>query len=78
MSFKPPGYCPNCGDYVEEGAAACESCGSCPETGWNEDSIYDGIELPEEFAPEKSDSRLLGTVISIGLVALLVYVFVFR
>ncbi|MDQ8199284.1 hypothetical protein QEH56_14030 [Pelagicoccus enzymogenes] len=78
MSFQPPGYCPNCGEYVGEGAAACESCGSCPKTGWSEDSLYDGIELPEEAAPEKRESRLLGTVISIGLVALLVYVFVFR
>lgn len=82
MSFKPPGYCPNCGEYVEQGALACDSCGSCKETGWNEDSAYDGVDLPEESdvqdAGRSEQSKLLGTIVSVGLVALLVYVFVFR
>ncbi len=78
MSFEPPGYCPNCGEYVEEGDAACESCGSCADTGWSEDSVYDGLELPEDEPREARESRVLGTVVSLGLLALLVYVFVFR
>lgn len=82
MSFEPPGYCPNCGDYVEEGALACESCGSCKETGWNEDSMYDGLDLPDESdgrVNKKSDqSKVLGTIVSVALIGLLVYVFVFR
>lgn len=82
MSFEPPGYCPNCGDYVEEGALACESCGSCKETGWSDESYYDGLDLPEtnpeEVTERSSQSRLLGAIVSIGLLALLVYVFVFR
>lgn len=79
MSFQPPGYCPNCGEYVDKGAVACDSCGSCSETGWNEDSLYDGLELPEEesLGPRR-ENRVLGTIVTLGLLALLVYVFVLR
>lgn len=81
MSFEPPGYCPNCGEFVEEGEAACESCGSCSETGWSEDSLYDGLGLTSE-ADEQADgpdqNRFLSAALSFALLALLVYVFVFR
>ena len=80
MSFEPPGYCPNCGDFVAKGETACESCGSCSDTGWSEDSLYDGIDLPSE-ADEPVDgpahTRLLSAVVSLGLLAFLVYVLVF-
>ncbi|MBK1877126.1 hypothetical protein [Pelagicoccus mobilis] len=83
MSFKPPGECPNCGEYVEAGAVSCDSCGSCEDTGWNDDSHYDGIDLPsssweEEDSNAKNDSKLLSGVVTLALLAALVYVFVFR
>lgn len=78
MSFQPPGYCPNCGEFVEAGQKACGECGSCSETGWNEDSVYDGIELPEEGGHGLKESRMLGTLVGLALLALLLFVFVFR
>jgi uncharacterized membrane protein YvbJ len=46
--FSPPGDCPNCGEFVPAGASSCKECGSCPDSGWNEDTTYDGLDLPEE------------------------------
>lgn len=44
-----PGFdCPNCGDPVPPGALACPSCGADEETGWSEDTMYDGLDLPDE------------------------------
>ena len=28
-------------------ALACPECGSDAETGWSEDTLYDGLDLPE-------------------------------
>lgn len=81
MSFEPPGYCPNCGEYVEKGSVSCDECGSCPETGWGDDSLYDGLDLPVEESESGSgprDNRALSAAVSLALLALLVYVFVFR
>lgn len=81
MSFKPPGECPVCGEYVEAGAVSCDSCGSCEETGWNEDTAYDGLDIPdweaEEAAP-KPENRVLSAVVTLLLLGALLYVFVFR
>ncbi len=40
--------CPNCGDEVPVEKPACPHCGSDAETGWNEDTMYDNVGLPEE------------------------------
>lgn len=47
-AFVPPGDCPVCGEFVPRGAKVCRECGSCPKTGWSEDSAYDHLDLPEE------------------------------
>lgn len=39
--------CPNCGADVPSGAAACPECGSDARTGWSDDTIYDGLDLPD-------------------------------
>lgn len=46
--------CPNCGAEVPLRALACPECGSDEDTGWSEDTMYDGLDLPEA---ETSDTR---------------------
>lgn len=49
MSFKPPGQCPVCGEWVPRGAAACDSCGSCARSGWKSGAgATDGLDLPDD------------------------------
>ncbi len=49
MSFKPPGQCPVCGEWVPRGAVACDDCGACAKSGWKEDAdVYDGVDLPDD------------------------------
>ncbi len=40
--------CPNCGAEVPARALVCPECGSDENTGWSEDTRYDGLDLPEE------------------------------
>lgn len=56
MSFKPPGQCPVCGEWVPRGAKACDDCGACAKSGWKADAeIYDGVDLPDEDAFDYDD-----------------------
>jgi len=49
MSFRPPGQCPVCGEWVPRGAVACDDCGACAKSGWKENAdVYDGLDLPDE------------------------------
>lgn len=52
-TFKPPGDCPICGEFVPRGLVACPACGSCAKSGWREEAGYDGLDLPD--APEDFD-----------------------
>lgn len=49
MSFKPPGQCPACGEWVPRGQVACDDCGACAKSCWKNDSaVYDGLDLPDD------------------------------
>lgn len=49
MSFKPPGQCPSCGEWVPRKALACDCCGACAQSGWKAGAdVYDGLDLPDE------------------------------
>lgn len=50
----PPSECAQCGADIPPGASACPGCGADERTGWREQSIYDGLELPDEAEPEES------------------------
>lgn len=51
--------CPNCGAEVPLKALACPECGSDEDTGWSEDTMYDGLDLPEIETPETKPSTSL-------------------
>ncbi|MEA3213181.1 MAG: hypothetical protein QOE70_6238 [Chthoniobacter sp.] len=40
--------CPVCGEEVSPNAKVCPECGACDKSGWRQDSIYDGLDLPDE------------------------------
>ncbi len=62
-NFVPLGDCPVCGEYVEEGAASWQSCGSCQQSGWSEDAAYDGLDLPVESFGESEGAATKGKVL---------------
>ena len=80
--FVPPGDCPVCGEHVEEGSASCRSCGSCPQSGWSEDAVYDGLDLPaesfgeSEIAVTKGKSTTKRLVLAVALLIGVVILFV--
>lgn len=73
--FDPPGDCPVCGEYVEEGASSCKSCGSCHQSGWSEETGYDGLDLPEDPDAETSvgfgDEKSMGKKLALAAVLLI-------
>jgi hypothetical protein len=40
--------CPHCGTEVDYDAPACPECGSDDETGWSEDTAYDGLYMYDD------------------------------
>ena len=70
--------CPNCGADVPVSAATCPECGSDEETGWSEDTIYDGLDLPTPGDGEEepaTDPR--GSVPTIVVVLAIIVVLLF-
>ena len=43
----PPDECANCGAAIPRSARACPECGADERTGWRENSLYDGLNLPD-------------------------------
>jgi predicted nucleic acid-binding Zn ribbon protein len=43
----PPEECAQCGEDIPHNARACPHCGADERTGWRENSIYDGLDLPD-------------------------------
>ena len=90
--FNSPGECPACGEHVPAGARACPACGADARTGWSEDTLYDGLDLPDEAfeddAPSgrrspRADGRTGKEYLTVGVTILLVLIlsgfwFVFR
>jgi len=82
----PPDECANCGAEIPRGAKACPECGADERTGWREESIYDGLDLPEDGpgrgAPPSSARRfglpwyfILAGVVCLALLTIGLFVF---
>jgi hypothetical protein len=64
--------CPNCGAEVSIKALACPECGADEDTGWSEDTMYDGIDLPEtETSHTRSKTSLFQNKYFLYVVAIL-------
>ena len=74
--------CPNCGAEVSLKALSCPECGSDEKTGWSEDTMYDGLDLPafEETRDNSSKSlfqnKLLLYVVAIMTILAFIWFFV--
>ena len=76
MSF----VCPNCGSDVITTASSCPECGSDERTGWSENTLYDGLDLPDEEFEEDSSNfnsssrRNEFVLMAIGLILIVIFV----
>jgi hypothetical protein len=52
----PPETCANCGATLPPRARSCPECGADERTGWRENSIYDGLDLPAEAWQGEAES----------------------
>ncbi|HTS16547.1 MAG TPA: zinc-ribbon domain-containing protein [Verrucomicrobiae bacterium] len=85
--------CPNCGAEVPAKAKACPECGADEQTGWSDNTIYDGtdIEDPGEFnyeewkrrevegrPPRRTRKQWFWWAVAIAVLIALVWLFVMR
>jgi len=84
--------CPACGATVPAKAHACPECGSDEQTGWSDETFYDGtgIEDSEEFnyeawrrselghAPQRSSRQWLWWAVAVLMLALLAWFLLLR
>ena len=69
--------CPVCGEEVRSDALACPHCGSDDETGWSEETEYDGVELPDNaFGDPARPTRQQSPWFTYGVVGLIVVIIV--
>jgi predicted nucleic acid-binding Zn ribbon protein len=56
---EPPTECAQCGAEIPPRARACPGCGADERTGWREQSVYDGLNLPDDETDDdtRSDPR---------------------
>lgn len=54
---RAPENCAVCGAEIPPASKACPECGADERTGWREQSIYDGLDLPDEDDSEASSKR---------------------
>jgi uncharacterized membrane protein YvbJ len=73
--------CPNCGEEVPEKAKACPECGSDENTGWSEDTMYDGLGLHEDdeitHRPSRSPFRNRYFLYLVAILTLLMFLWIY-
>ena len=75
---KTPSNCAQCGADIPPGARACPECGADERTGWDEESVYDGLDLPDpEEESHKRAPRRPGETSPIWMYVALLLIVVF-
>ena len=75
--------CPICGAEVKVGTPSCLNCGSDDDTGWSEETLYDGLDLHEttdeyvQFERRKKISRLFTGSVAFFLLFIFIILFIF-
>ena len=78
---RAPETCANCSADIPPHARACPECGADERTGWAEQDLYDGLDLPEDdderaktslSRQRRQTSRWFWSLIAIGLVLLFI------
>ena len=64
--------CPHCGFELKPGALSCPHCGSDENTGWSDNTIYDGIDLPE---PAEEPRRKFVVIQDLKILIALIIIF---
>ena len=64
--------CPHCGAKVDYDAPACPECGSDDETGWSEETAYDGLYLDEDEPLPKPSWFSIPAKTILGVLALII------
>ena len=53
----PPDECANRGTALKRDAKACPECGADERSGWRAESVYDGLDLPEDAFSADDEKR---------------------
>jgi hypothetical protein len=54
---RAPASCAQCGTDLVPSARACPECGADERTGWRENAIHDGLDLPDHaWEDERSEA----------------------
>ena len=73
--------CSNCGAEVPSRALACPECGSDDQTGWSEDTLYDGLDLPDleepGTTPQPSHNQGRLFILIVAIISILVFLLFF-
>ena len=71
--------CPNCGVELPLKALACPECGSDENTGWSDETMYDGLDLPNLDDSDESPKSIfqnmyvLYIIVSFTILAFLLF-----
>jgi hypothetical protein len=66
--------CPHCGAEVANDAVVCPECGSDDETGWSEETAYDGLGLYDEPVAQGYSLRMKWGVTAVTLLILFAFI----
>lgn len=74
MRESAPEACANCGASIPRGAKSCPECGADEATGWREQSIYDGLDLPDEESDPAAKPAQAGLMLGLKITGIILVI----